>query len=89
MRTYLVINGKEVTNPVAKFLLFLTALVFSFVSTLLFLFIILPLVGLAVTLSVGLVVSIVFVVFISIPALMIFTALFGRLFGETEFRLRK
>ena len=89
MRTHIIINGKEITNPLVKLLLLVVAVSFSFVITLLFLFVILPLLGLAVTLSIGLIGAIFFAVFISIPALVFFMALFGRLFGETEFRIRR
>ena len=89
MRTHIIINSKEVTNPLIKILLLIVAVSFSFIITLFFLFVVLPLLGLAVTLSIGLLAAIFFAVFISIPALMFLLALFGRWFGETEFRIRR
>ena len=89
MRTHIIINSKEVTNPLIKILLLIVAVSFSFIITLFFLFVVLPLLGLAVTLSIGLLAAIFFAVFISIPTLMLLLALFGRWFGETEFRIRR
>ena len=89
MHTHVVINGKEITDPLVKVLLLIVAVTFSFVITMLFLFVFLPLLGLAVTLSLGLIGAVFFAVFISIPALIFLVALFGRLLGEVEFRIRR
>ena len=89
MTTHIIINGKEVTNPLKKFLIMLAAVVFSAVVVLALVFLVLPLAGFVITLSIGLVVSVLVAVFISIPALIIFTAVFASLFGDAEFRIKK
>ena len=87
MKTQLIINGKEISNPVVKYLLLFAAIFLSAIITLVILFIILPLIGIAATLSIGLIVSISIAVIISIPALIIFALVFNRVFGTTEVRI--
>jgi uncharacterized membrane protein len=89
MTTHIIINGKEITNPFVKFLLMLGAVIFSSAVVLTLLLLVLPLAGFVISVSLGLVVSVLIAVFISIPALIIFTAIFGKLFGDTEFRIKK
>ncbi|MDH5484912.1 MAG: hypothetical protein OEY43_06700 [Gammaproteobacteria bacterium] len=89
MTTHIIINGREITSPFVKFLFMLAAVVFASVVALLLLLLVLPLAGFVITVSLGLVVSVLVAVFISIPALIIFTALLGRFFGNTEFRIKK
>lgn len=89
MRTYIIINGREITNPVIKFILLAAMLLVSFVVTILLIFVILPLLGIAITLSVGFLVSLLIAIFISLPVLVLMLSLLSRFMGETELRIRK
>lgn len=89
MRTYLIINDREVTNPVVKFLLLTGILLFSFVITLVLLFVVLPLIGIVVTLSVGFVLSLFIALVVTVPVLLLVLSLAGKLMGDTEIRIRK
>ena len=53
MNTRIIINGKEVTNPVARALLILSAIIVAAVVAALVIFVLFPLIGIAVTLSIG------------------------------------
>ena len=87
MPTQLIINGREIRNPLVKYLILFGALFVSAVVTLVVLFFILPLIGIAATLSIGFLISLFLAVIISIPALLIFALLFNRISGGTEIRL--
>lgn len=89
MAVHIDIKGREVTNPVAKALIGIGAILFSGLVAAAVIFIILPLVGVFVTLSVGLVGVVLVALGVGIPVLILgrvilrvllapFTALRGR-----------
>jgi hypothetical protein len=87
MNTRIIINGKEVTNPFARFLLVLGAIIIAALVTVGVIFILLPLIGVAVTLSVGFVLIFVVATIVSVAALVLVTIISSWLFGSTEFRI--
>ena len=89
MTTQVVINGKEVTNPFAKAALAFGAILISALVTAVIVFVLLPIIGVAVTLSGGFVAIFIVATIMGIATLMFGAALFGWLFGPTEFRVEK
>lgn len=87
MTILIVINGKEVTNPLAKALLVFGAIIISALVTALVIFVLLPIIGIAVTLSAGFIVICIIALIVGIATLAIGSAIFGSLFGPTEFRV--
>ena len=89
MTTHVVINGKEVTNPVARTALISGATLLIALVTALTVFLLLPLVGITITLTIGFVAVFIIVVIASFIALVVSASLFGWLFGPTDFRIEK
>lgn len=73
----IVINGKEVNNPWARFFMILGALVFSGLIAFLVISVILPLIGVVVSFSISLVVGILSIIFFGIPFLLVGGAILG------------
>jgi hypothetical protein len=88
-----IINGQEITNPVARFFIQVGAVIFAALVVALVLFIVLPIVGVVVAGSVGLALLVVAIVLLALPILLIggpllaiilapFSILFRGLFGR-------
>ncbi len=73
----IVINGKEISNPWARFFMILGAVTFSGIIAALVITIVLPLVGVVISFSISLVVGILSLVFFGIPFLLLGGALIG------------
>ena len=89
MTTQVVINGKEVTNPVAKTALAFGAILIVTLITTVIVFVLLPLVGIVVTLTIGFIAVFIVAIIAGITTLALSVAVFGWLFGPTEFRIEK
>lgn len=89
MTTRIIINGKEVTNPFAKALLILGAIVVAALVTAVVIFVLLPIIGVAVTLSVGFVVIFIVATLVSVATLVLVTVISAWLFGAAEFRIER
>jgi len=89
MTTRIVINGKEVTNPVAKAGLIFGFVFIMFLLSVVIIFVLLPLVGIVMTLSVSFVVIFMATIIAGITALVLSTTVFSWLFGPTDFRIEK
>lgn len=89
MHIRIVINGQEVTNPFAKALLVLGAIITAAVVAAVVIFVLFPLIGIAVTLSVGFIVVFVVAILVSVVALALVTVISAWLFGSTEFRIER
>lgn len=89
MTTRIVINGKEITNPVIKAgLVFGFILIASIVSVIV-VFVLLPLIGIVITLSVGFVGVVIAAIIAGFIGLLLSTAVFSWMFGPTDFRIEK
>lgn len=89
MTTQVIINGKEITNPIAK-----AALVFGFILiaaliSVVVVFVLLPIVGIVITLSIGFVGVLIAAIIAGFAVLILSATIFGRLFGPTDFRIEK
>ena len=73
----IVINNKEVTNPVTKILISLSAFSFSILFAIVVVFLILPFVGVVVTATVGVVITVLVSLVIGVPLLMLVGAIIG------------
>ena len=89
MATRIIINGKEVTNPVTKTFLIFGAIIIAALVSAFVIFVLLPLIGVAVTLSVGFIIIFIVATIISVATLAFVSILLGWLFGEAEFRYEK
>ncbi len=89
MATRIVINDKEVTNPVAKVFLIAGAIIIAALVSAFVIFILLPIIGVAVTLSVGFIVIFIAATIISAATLAFAIIIMGWLFGAAEFRFEK
>lgn len=69
MTTHVIINGQEVRNPVAKWLLIILGFIFAFAIASAVIFIILPLVGLTLTFSLALMLAIFLALLVVLPLL--------------------
>jgi hypothetical protein len=74
-RIYL--NGKEVTNPVAKFFIYLFALIIAAAVVSLVLFVVLPAVGVVTVGAIGLAILAVILAVLAIPVFIVGGSLFG------------
>ena len=86
MSAQILINGKEVTNPVLKIILSFGAIVLTALVTSIVIFILLPIIGIAVTLSAGLIIIFIVASVISVAVLGLAVVLLAWLFGIAEFR---
>lgn len=89
MTTRIVINGKEVTNPVAKAGLILGLVLIASLISVVVVFVLLPVAGIVITLSLGFVVVFIAAIIAGFATLVLTTAVFGRIFGTREFRIEK
>ena len=89
MKTHIIINGREVTNPVTKGLLILGAIVVTALVMSVVIFILLPLIGVVVTVSVGFVVIFLIATIVSVATLAFVTFIIASLFGAAEFRFER
>ncbi len=89
MATRIIINGKEVTNPVTKAFMIIGAIIVTAFVTAFVIFVLLPIIGVAVTLSVGFIVIFILATVVSVAALAFITIILGWFFGSTEFRIEK
>lgn len=87
MATHIFLNGKEITNPAAKFGIAFTAILFNALVMAVVVFVILPFIGIVVTVSVGFVAIVVVAFLVGFMVLVLGAALFGWLFGPVEFRI--
>lgn len=87
MDTRIIINGKEVSNPIARYFLILGAIIFASLVAAVVIFILFPVIGIAVTLSFGLIVIFIIGTMASVVALVLVTIISSWLFGSTEFRV--
>jgi hypothetical protein len=77
MATRIVINGKEVDNPIAKAALGMLAVIFFGAFAAVVVFLILPLLGIAVTLAVGLLAVLLVALGVGIPMFIVGGAVLG------------
>jgi len=89
MKTHIIINGKEVTNPIMKALLMIGAIIVTALVTAVVIFVLLPLIGVVVTLSFSFVVIFVIAIIASVAMLMFITFISAWLFGAAEFRVER
>ena len=89
MTTRIIINGKEITNPLSRALLILSAILITALVSAIVIFILLPIIGIAVTLSVGFILIFVAAAIVSMVALALMTVISSRYFGTTEFRIER
>jgi hypothetical protein len=89
MTTHIIINGKEVTHPLAKAALAFAVILIASLVTAIFVFVLLPIIGIVVTLSVGFVAIFIVATIAAITILAFGAAMLGWLIGPTEFRLEK
>lgn len=89
MTMHIVLNGKEVTSPTAKFGLSFVAAMGAALVTVVVVFILLPLIGVAVTLSVGLVAIVVVASIAGVATLVLGSLLYAALIGPVEFLVEK
>lgn len=89
MATRIIINGKEVTNPVTKAFLIIGAIIVAAFVTAFVILVLLPIIGVAVTLSVGFIIIFIVATVVSIATLGFITIILGWFFGSTEFRIEK
>ncbi len=89
MKTRIIINGKEVTNPFTRFLLIQGAIVIAALVAAVVIFILFPLIGIAVTLSIGFLAIFIVAIMGSVAALILLTVISSWLFGSTEFRIER
>lgn len=73
----IVINDKEIKNPVTKVLLSLSAFVFAVLIALVVVFFVLPFVGIAITATFAIVITILIALLLGIPILLFIGAIFS------------
>jgi len=79
MAAHIVINGREVTNPLAKAAIGTGVVLFSGLIAAAVIFIVLPLAGIVVTLSIGLVGVVLVALGVGIPILLLGGTILGAL----------
>ena len=89
MKTRIIINGKEVTNTLTRFLLIQGAIVIAALVADVVIFILFPLSGIAVTLSIVFLAIFIVAIMGSVAALILLTVISSWLFGSTEFRIER
>lgn len=89
MNTRIIISGKEVSNPVTRALLILSAIIVAAVVAALVIFVLFPLIGIAVTLSIGVIAIFIVAMIMSVVALVLLTIISSWLFGSAEFRVTR
>ena len=89
MTTRIIINGEEVTSPLARFLLLFGAIAITALVTAVVIFVLFPIIGIALTLSVGVVAIFILGTLASVIVLMLITVISAWLFGSTEFRIKR
>jgi len=89
MTTHIIVNGREITNPFARALLAIGAIITAGIIAAFLVFVLLPLIGIAVSLSIGFVLIIIAAMFVAAAVMALGTYLFGWLFGPAELRIDK
>lgn len=89
MAMRMVLNGREVRSPAAKFGITFAATLGAALMTAVVVFFLLPLIGIAVTLSVSLVVIVLVATVSGIVSLVLWSFLFALLVGPVEFFVDK
>ena len=89
MATRIIINGKEVSNPLTRALLVLSAILITALVTAIVIFILLPIIGIAVTLSVGFILIFVVASIMSMVSLALMTLISSKYFGTTAVRIER
>jgi len=89
MKTRIIINGSEITNPFTKALVMFAGISIAAVVAALVIFVLFPLIGIAVTLSVGVIAVFVVAIMMSVAVLSLVTILYSWLFGSAEFRVER
>lgn len=69
MTTHIIINGREVSNPLARWLIIIAGIASAFAFSAALIFFILPLIGLTLTFTIGLVLAIFFALLVVLPLL--------------------
>ena len=87
MNTRIIINGKEITNPLTRGFLIFGAIIFAALVAAVVIFILLPVIGIAVTLSFGFIMIFVIAILASVVSLTLATIVSSWFFGSTEFRV--
>lgn len=89
MTMHIVLNGREVTSPAAKFGISVAAVLGAALVTAAVVFILLPLIGVAVTLSMGLVAILLVAVLAGIAVVVLSSFLYASLVGPVELLVEK
>jgi len=89
MTTRIIINEKEVTNPLVKGLFIFGAVIISALVTAIVIFVLLPIIGVAVTLSVSFILIFFVAIIISVSTLALVAVISAWIFGAAEFRIEK
>lgn len=89
MMTRIIINGKEVTSPLAKFFFITSGIIVISVVMAITVFILLPVIGIAVTLSAGFIIVLIASTLFGAIALAIVISLLAWIFGAAEFRFER
>ena len=84
MTMHIVLNGREVSSPTAKFGISFAVILVASLVTAAVVFVLLPLIGIAVTLSVGLVAIMVVAAMTGLIALVLGSLLYAALVGPVE-----
>jgi hypothetical protein len=89
MNTRIIINGKEVTSPLTKYLLILSAIIIAALVAAVVIFVLFPLIGIVLTLSVGVIAIFIVAMMVSAAVLVLLTFISSWLFGSAEFRIER
>ena len=89
MTTRVIINGREIKNPIIKAVLAFGFILIASLISLVVIFVLLPVAGIVITLSVGFVVVFIAAIIAGFVALILTTVVFGRFFGSTDFKIEK
>jgi hypothetical protein len=89
MKTRIIINSKEITNPFVRTVLIAGAIIVAALAAALVIFVLFPVIGIAVTLSVGLIAIFIVAIMMSVTALVLLTIISSWLFGSAEFRVER
>jgi len=89
MATRIIINDREVTNPVVKGLLIFGTIIMAALVMAIVIFVLLPIIGVAVTLTASFIFIFIAATLASVATLALFAVISAWLFGAAEFRIGK
>lgn len=89
MTTRIVINEKEITNPIVKLGLAFGLILMASLLSVIIVFVILPVIGIVITLSFGIAAVFLATLIAGITTLVLSSTVFGWLFGSTHFSFEK